>query len=93
MLVDTSDSITPNFLAELKATDQFAARLCVPIDRVSWAGFAARLETYPATPTCASVPPAFGRTAIGQTALYDAIYDGRTSRTKWSPQAAFRGKS
>lgn len=30
VLVDTSDSVTPDFLAELKATDQFAARLVRP---------------------------------------------------------------
>jgi Ca-activated chloride channel homolog len=75
VLVDTSDSVTPTFLAELKATDQFAARLVRPaIDHLSWTGFAAGVETYPSTSGPALRPAAFGRTAIGQTALYDAIY-------------------
>ena len=93
VLVDTSDSITPNFLAELKATDQFAARLVRPsIDRVSWAGFAARLEAYPANSGPALRPAAFGRNAIGQTALHDAIYAVVNREPTQSPQAALSRK-
>jgi hypothetical protein len=75
ILVDTSDSVTPDFLSELNATDQFTSRLVRPgVDQVSWNGFASRLEHYP--DNSASLRPAtFGRYAIGQTALYDAVYE------------------
>jgi VWFA-related protein len=76
VLVDTSDSVTPNFLAELRATDRFAARLVRPaIDHVSWTGFAGRIETYTENAQPSLRPATFGRSAIGQTALYDAVYE------------------
>ena len=82
VLVDTSDSVTSDFLAELKATDQFAARLLRPrIDHISWSGFAAHMQTYPETSQPSLRPANLGRSGIGQTALYDAVYETVTRET------------
>jgi VWFA-related protein len=76
VLVDTSDSVSPQFLAELKATDEFASRVArAKIDQVFWNGFAAGLDTYPENAGSVVRPAAFGRHGIGQTALYDAVYE------------------
>ncbi len=75
VLVDTSDSVSSNFLAELKATDEFASRVArAKVDHVSWSGFAAGLDTYPENAGSVLRPAASGRHGMGQTALYDAIF-------------------
>ena len=74
ILVDTSDSVSRDFFAELHATDAFASRVVrAKVDTVSWNGFAARLDSYPENANSALRPAAFGRHGVGQTALYDAV--------------------
>src|SRR5678816_692445 len=67
VLVDTTDSVTPNFLAELKATDQFGARLVRPrVDHVAWSGFAAHVQGYPEASQPSLRPANFGRVGFGR---------------------------
>lgn len=74
LLIDTSDSMTPSFLAELRAAGHFSDRIIRPsVDRVSWIAFAASVDALPDGTEPSLHPAALTRGSIAQTALFDAV--------------------